>query len=203
MSTYIDIDNNSCTFAKNNLKLKRVINCDVMEIRHCLNTKFDFIYCRHVIEHLINPTIFIEIIVKFLADNGILVIQFPNGNSLEYLAYPYSNIRSRFQNIQKTNNFSKLKVFWTMISGGILHGIDPPRHLWAITEEGIIKWTNNKKIICNVKSYHLGDLAYSPYHNKNKSLMVMIQDFFGHYILSQTNGGTHLVAIIRHNADYT
>ena len=90
-----------------------------------------------------------------------------------------------------------------MIGGGMLHGIDPPRHLWAITKEGIKKWANEKEIICNVYSYHLGDVAYSPYYQKSKNFKGKVQDFIGQHLLSRIYGGTHLVAILRHNINET
>jgi 2-polyprenyl-3-methyl-5-hydroxy-6-metoxy-1,4-benzoquinol methylase len=90
-STYVDLDPQSCNFAQNSLKLKRVFNCDAMNIKEYINTKFDFIYCRHVIEHLLEPITFLEKIMDYLNDNGIFVVQFPKGNSLEYLAAIFSD----------------------------------------------------------------------------------------------------------------
>lgn len=195
--TYVDLDVKSCRFARNSLRLKRVFNCDAMNIKEHINQKFDFIYCRHLIEHLPDPTAFLKKIMSYLNDHGIFVVQFPNGNSLEYLAYSNPGITRRFVQVRETNNYSKLRVYWIMISGGMLHGLDPPRHLWAITEAGIKKWADDKKVMCHVKAYHLGDPAYSPYYKKGKTLKGKVREFLGQRILSSVYGGTHLVAVLQ------
>lgn len=193
----MDLDSQSCDFAQNTLGLKRVFNRDAVNIKEYINAKFSFIYCRHVIEHLIDPTAFMGKIINYLDSEGLLVVQVPNGNSLEYLAYPRSSIRSRFSSICKTNNFSRMKVLRIMISGGMLHGVDPPRHLWAITKDGMKKWASKRKIVCEAHTYNLGDPAYSPYYKKGKRGLRKVQDFIGQKLLSMIHGGTHLVSILK------
>lgn len=170
-----------------------------MNIEEYADKKFDFIYCRHVIEHLINPVLVLNRVISYLNDNGKFVVQFPNGDSLEYLAYPNSTIKDRFASIRKTNNFSKLKVLWIILNGGMLHGIDPPRHLWAITKDGIKKWADKKKIVCDVYSYHLGDPVFSPYYKKSKGFKCKLKDFVGQQLFASICGGTHLVAVLKRN----
>ena len=51
-STYVDLDPESCRFAREGLGLERVIHGDVAELDKILDTQFDFVYSRHVIEHL-------------------------------------------------------------------------------------------------------------------------------------------------------
>jgi SAM-dependent methyltransferase len=197
-STYVDLDPQSCDFARDTLGLERVFNCDAMDMRKYASGNFDLIYCRHVVEHLLDPTSFMERILGYLKDDGIFVVQVPNGHSLEYLAYPKSTIRKRISVICRTNDLSLLKVFWIMISGGMLHGIDPPRHLWAITREGMKRWADGKGVKCDIHTHHLGDPAYSPYYRKGKGLRAGIQDLIGQRILGPIHGGTHLVAVLRH-----
>ena len=197
-STYVDLDPQSCDFAGNTLGLERVFNCDAMDIGEYAGGNFDFIYCRHVIEHLPDPITFMERILGYLKDDGIFVVQVPNGDSLEYLAYPQqSTIRRRVSVICRTNDLSLLRVFWVMISGGMLHGIDPPRHLWAITREGMKRWADGKGINCDIHTHHLGDPAYSPYYKRRKNIIFRVLDFVGQKLLGPIHGGTHLVAVLR------
>jgi SAM-dependent methyltransferase len=193
----VDLDPQSCGFARNTLGLERVFNCDAMDMGKYASVDFDLIYCRHVIEHLLDPVSFMEKILSYLKDDGIFVVQAPNGDSLEYLAYPQSTIRRRISVICRTNNLSFLKVFWIMISGGMLHGIDPPRHLWAITREGMKRWADGKGINCDIHTHHLGDPAYSPYCKRGKSIIFRVLDLVGQKLLGPIRGGTHLVAVLR------
>lgn len=52
-SFYIDLDNKACDFAKNIMGIKNILNMDIAKLD--MNEKYDFIYCRHVIEHLKEP----------------------------------------------------------------------------------------------------------------------------------------------------
>jgi len=195
-STYVDLDPRSCNFASEHLRLKKVFNCDATKVSEIINDKFDFIYCRHVIEHLSSPTDFLRAVLKNLCQKGIFVVQFPNGNSLEYLAYPELNLKKRFQIICKTNSFSKLKTLKIMLTGGMLHGIDPPRHLWAITRMGMMKWAQNAGIICKISTHPLWDKAFSPYYIP-AGIKKKFQALLGRYFFAKILGGTHLVALLR------
>lgn len=195
-STYMDLDPKSCSFAREHLGLRNVVNCDVGDMGDHIKEKFDLIYCRHVIEHLIEPVKFLNKALEKLANKGTMIIQVPNGRSLEYLAYPRSNIRERFGSIKKSNNFSDLKVLWTMVNGGMLHGIDPPRHIWAITSRGMKEWAKTAGVDVATDMYNLAVKVYSPYYVKGPGLKRKVQDFLGQYLLSSIHGGTHLVARI-------
>lgn len=199
-STYVDLDPQSCSFARDELRLEQVLNCDAMQIQQLIDGKFDFIYCRHVIEHLPEPTTFLSSVVGNLTEHGILVVQFPNGASLEYMAYPKSTLQSRYNSIRISNGFLNLRVFLVMVSGGMLHGIDPPRHLWAITKKGISRWARAAGLVCDTRTYHLGDSAYSPGYNRPENFAGALRDFAGQRLLSRVHGGTHLVAILRKGA---
>jgi 2-polyprenyl-3-methyl-5-hydroxy-6-metoxy-1,4-benzoquinol methylase len=195
--TYVDLDAQSCRFAREQLHLTRVIPCDAIDLRKYTDEKFDFIYCRHVIEHLVNPTAFILTIFEFLGDQGIFVVQFPNGDSLEFLAYPHRNIGYRFNRIRASSNQSIIKTLWIMISGGILHGMDPPRHLWAISRKGIQEWSNENRILCETFSRHMGDIPFAHGISKNNTIARKLTDFMGQRMLSPIYGGAHLVAILK------
>jgi len=199
-ATYVDLDPQSCTFAREKLGLNKVFECDAMILQDVIELKFDFIYCRHLIEHLPNPTLFLLKIMDVLKETGVLVVQFPNGDSLEYLAYPHTNIKDRFKKIRTSNNFSLLKTLWIMISGKVLHGMDPPRHLWAISRKGISQWAKKNHILCKKFTRHLGDVPFSPGYFKKSNLKGKLLDFFGQRFLSPIRGGTHLVVILRKQA---
>ncbi|MFH1618741.1 MAG: class I SAM-dependent methyltransferase [bacterium] len=199
--TYVDIDRRSCCFARETMGLKAVLECDAMMLREHSCEKFDFIYCRHLIEHLPEPTVFLKVVAGFLAGGGILVVQFPNADSLEYLAYAHLNIGYRFDKIRKSSDFSRWKTLYIMLAGGILHGMDPPRHIWAISRKGITVWARANRFACRSFARHLGDPAFSPGYAMAKETRRRLRDFIGQKILGPIKGGTHLVAILSRTPD--
>lgn len=85
----MDIDEEACHFASTNLGLKRVYCGSLTDLRSLLPIHgFDFIMCRHVIEHLIDPASVILDLLSLLSVGGVLVVSCPNGASKEGLFYP-------------------------------------------------------------------------------------------------------------------
>jgi len=194
-STYIDRDPESCNFVRDKLKISDVIQGDVNNITDLVKDKrYDIIYSRHMIEHLPDPFSLIKRSVRLLKPDGMAIFQCPNGASLEYLAYLNSNLWDRFNNIMEFTGCSKTWLLWHFISGDILHGIDPPRHLWAITKRGLFVWAKNSGYNVDIFTAHLGDLAFSPGYHKRKGVQANIEDFIGQKLLAPIRGGTHLIA---------
>ena len=193
-STYVDLDPQACDFARGQLGVENIINDDVLNLDGA--QKFDFIMCRHLIEHLLNPSVFVEKIINCLAPGGTLLLVFPNGQSLEYLAYPGLGLVKRMQVIKEAQKTSLSYILLKFLSGKILHGIDPPRHLWAISKKGIDHFLKSRDIDYEISTYPLTDPAYSPYFKPVKPYE-KIQCFFGNMITSRIFGGTHLAVTIR------
>ncbi len=193
-STYMDLDSDACRFAEQ-LGLENIINGDASQADYG-GEKFDFIMCRHLVEHLIDPVSFINSMLELLSSGGIFLLICPNGNSLEYIAYPYLNLKKRVRTICRSNNLSKIAVWYKMVSGQMLHGIDPPRHLWAITPLAFENILDKNKYSVTIKTYPLSSVAFSPYYSPS-SLFKKICTFLGNTITSKVQGGTHLVAVIR------
>ncbi len=194
-STYVDLDKDACGFAKDTVGLMRVLNQDVTRL-DVEDERYDFIMCRHLIEHLVDPTGFILKMIDILAHKGTLLIVCPNGDSLEYFAYPNSNLRSRIKKISAASHLSRLKVMAKLFSGEMLHGIDPPRHLWAISRKGMRNFLASKNIKAEITTFPLTDLAYSPYHS-SPTFYHKIWAVVGDMITSRIAGGTHLSVVIR------
>lgn len=194
-STYVDRDPKSCEFVRNNLKINSVIQGDVNQITTLVGPKtFDIIYSRHLIEHLTDPFSLIKNSLQLLRSNGVAIFQCPNGASLEYLAYMNSNLWKRFNTIKKSTKYSSIWILWHFISGDISHGIDPPRHLWAITKRGMYAWAQRNGYNVKIITAHLGDLPFSPWYFKRKGIRDRIEDFIGQKFLAPIRGGTHLIA---------
>ena len=134
-STYIDLDSVACLFAREKVGLSNVLNRDVAMLE-TEGVKYDFIMCRHLIEHMVNPCGFILKLFAILAEGGTLLVICPNGDSLEYFAYP-ELLKRRVEKICMAGNIPKLKVIAKLLFGEMLHGIDPPRHLWAVSQKGM------------------------------------------------------------------
>lgn len=196
-ATYVDLDPQSCRFAREELEIERVYNVDAMELHGITKQTYDFMYCRHVIEHLPDPTAFLLRMINALSEKGIFVVQFPNGDSLEYLAYTHLNFLYRFNKIKNSNNFSALNTLCLLVFGKMLHGMDPPRHLWAISRKGVKEWAKRNKLYCKVFTRNLGDISFSPGYYRNSGIKRRSLDFIGQKFLASIRGGTHLVAILR------
>lgn len=199
-SYYIDLDDEACDFANKELGIKNIINDDVKNLKNLTNQKFNFIYARHLIEHLKNPTEFIDECIKLLDTSGVCILQFPNALSYEYLGYP-ELLKRRAQIIYHSeNNFSKLDTVFTLCSKKIAHGIDPIRHLWAITEEGISLYLRKKMVHFEIRTASLTHPVYSPYYQR-KNIYDKIRSFIVNNTLVKIHGGTHLIVIIRRRAN--
>ena len=193
-STYVDLDSEACSFAREKIRLKNVLNQDAATLDSG-GHKYDFIMCRHLIEHLVDPTAFILKLTDILEDNGTLLLVCPNGDSLEYFAYP-RHLNSRVKKIAVSSQLSRFKVKLQLLTGKMLHGIDPPRHLWAISRKGMRQFLDNNQINAEITTFPLTDPAYSPYYSST-TLMEKIGAFFGNLVTSKIAGGTHLSIVIR------
>jgi SAM-dependent methyltransferase len=194
-STYIDLDTEACVFAKEKVGLSSVLNQDAA-ILDAEDGKYDFIMCRHLVEHLVDPTDFILKLISVLAEGGTLLIVCPNGDSLEYFAYPNSNLKKRIDKIRAASGLSRLKVAAKLLSGEMLHGMDPPRHLWAVSRQGIQRFLTDKGVEAEIATFPLTNPVYSPYHS-SETLSKKICAFFGDFVTSKFSGGTHLSVVIR------
>lgn len=194
-STYIDLDSESCKFAKNEVGLHRVLHGDAASLDAEAGT-YDFIMCRHLIEHLIDPTGFILKLIGMLTAGGTLLIVCPNGDSLEYFAYPKSNLRQRIKKISVASHVSRSRVISKLLFGQMLHGIDPPRHLWAVSRQGMKRFLNEHKIHGDLTTHSLTDQLHSPYH-RTRTKSQRISALLGDFIASKLTGGTHLSVAIK------
>jgi SAM-dependent methyltransferase len=195
-SSFIDLDPTACRFAKEELGIEDVICDDIKNIVGHYSSSYDFIYCRHVIEHLINPTYMIEAAIRLLKPGGILILQFPNGLSLEYFAFP-ERLKPFAKKIKDSNGFSKLKVLFTLLSTKNAFGLDPIRHLWAIPPKSIARYLENRaELSARTYSASVTDPVYSPYftaHNQLQKTKAMI----ARHLISPIRGGAHGIVDIR------
>jgi len=196
-SVYVDLDPVSCRFARKELGLKNVTQADALQWIAEAGGLFDFIHCRHVIEHMADPVGFCDALIKAISPGGVLLLQLPNGDSLEYLAYWHLNVLNRLRNISDSNDFSRLRTLWYATNGRLLHGMDPPRHLWAVSRQGLRSWTYARMLSGEIFTKHLGNRAFSLGFQSSSKILPRIRDMVGQHVLSRINGGTHLVALIR------
>lgn len=196
-SYYIDLDADACEFAKNEMGLTRVY-CDGVEKlnEHVGEKKFDFIYCRHVIEHLREPQTLIFDCAELLAEGGILVIQCPNGTSKEGMLYP--NYWMKFLGkVKRDNQWSLPRALLFSLTSRYGWGIDPVRHLWAHSGVGIKAiFSGRKEYEVTLESAILADPVYSPYWSPSKKLD-MIAARISKILLGNFLQGMHLVVKIK------
>jgi len=194
-STYVDLDAKACDFARNKLGVSNVINADATQA--AFDKKFDFIMCRHIIEHLLNPSEFVLKMTGLLSEKGLLLVMCPNGASIEYLAYPRLGLLNRARIIKGSNPIRSIALLRKFLFGDILHGIDPPRHLWAITGKGMEIFLKRNSLNFKIYTKKLTDKCYSPYYKPRTFFDKKIAPFLVDKFLSRIHGGTHLILEIR------
>ena len=162
-STYIDLDKQACEFAKDDMKLDRVILDRVENLNdHVGQQKFDFIYCRHVVEHIKDPTDLIKACANLLTPGGVFLLQCPNGQSKEGVLFPDYWMKF-LRMVKESNNWTWWKSWMFSFRPCYGWGIDPMRHLWAISGAGISSIFNEQDFSVKVSSASLADRIYSPY----------------------------------------
>ena len=193
-STYVDLDSDACHFAREKVGVTNVLNQDAAMLE-TEGAKYDFIMCHHFVEHMVDPTQFILKLTGLLAEAGTLLIVCPNGDSLEYFAYPQF-LKRRVKKICSDSHISKVKVVAKLLFGEMLHGIDPPRHLWAVSRKGMGRFLTDNNINADIATFPLTDSIYSPYYS-SKTLSQKIWSIFGDIVASKFTGGTHLSVVIK------
>lgn len=197
---YVDLDEKACAFASNELKISNVFNGDVCSFDALKAYRFDFIYSRHVIEHVVNPVDMIDRMIGLLRPGGVIEMTLPNGASLEYFGHP-ALLKSRIRTIRQANpGWSTQKVLMLFLSGYIAHGIDPIRHLWAITPAGLrANLSGRDDVTFDVRTAPLDDPVYSMYFSNKcaKSGKTRVRTRLVAETLGRMRGQCHLIARIR------
>ena len=188
-ASYIDLDPEACRFARAN-GVSNVV-CGNAENPDKIDGEFDLVFARHLIEHLVDPVAFIESVSRYLSADGQLVLLFPNGESREYLSIVQYTLR-RLLVILRSNRWS-LRALMKALSSDIHHGIDPPRHLWAISEKGIRVLCERNGYSCKTATFRVDDRTVSPYFRRPWAAVLHV--LFGG-LLSRKNGAAHLLCVI-------
>lgn len=195
-SSYIDLDHGACEFARLEMNLEDVRCERISAIRtEFADQEFEFIYIRHVIEHLRDPVQTLRDCASLLSRDGVLVVQCPNGRSKEGLLYPaYWMKFVRLITGPKHRNL--FRAFCLSLSGRFGWGLDPIRHLWAISPVGVSAVFAGTEFVVDVKTASMADPVYSPYW-KPRSVLGKIAGLVGFQINRWMDSGLHLVAEIR------
>lgn len=193
-STYVDLDPVSARFA-GSLGVDETIQADAAALGPEHEGRYTVIYARHLVEHLTDPWGFMRRLVDYLEPGGKLIIQCPNGESLEYLLYPES-LENRIGKIGKATGWRRWRIFRAFLSGGMLHAIDPPRHLWAISSKAMRTWASREGLSLRLTCKHLGQMPYSPGYPGAQGRGQKLRHWIAQHLLAPIRGGTHLVAVI-------
>jgi 2-polyprenyl-3-methyl-5-hydroxy-6-metoxy-1,4-benzoquinol methylase len=191
-SSYIDLDAQSCKIARNN-GLNDVIHGNIEDDNSNLG-EYDIVFARHVIEHLIEPCQFVDKAYSMLKKDGMAVILFPNAKSYEYLG-KLRFIIIKIIKVLLGNKFNPLTAIKS-ITIDIMHGLDPLRHLWSISNEGISQYSKSKGYSYEVYSFRLDEKLASPFYVKANRVF-----FFISKLLSRINGGTHLMLVLKKSGE--
>ena len=196
-ATYIDLDNTACSFAEKTMELGRVYNGTLEKF--CVENpgvRFDFIYLRHVVEHLIDPVKLILQCTEILTNDGILVVQCPNGQSKEGLLFLSYWLRF-LTKAAKDNRWSAIKAMLFSLTKDYGWGIDPPRHLWAISSQSLQSvFFQNETYRMSISTASLANPVFSPYW-RSKSVFGRARDWLCNALFGSVFSGMHLIAYIQ------
>lgn len=188
-ATYIDLDSEACSYAKAS-GIDNVFCGPIDAVPSDLGC-FDLVFARHIIEHVIEPTDFINKAYKMLNSGGKLILLMPNGLSKEYLSLPLFMYR-KIKKIILSNRFN-FKLIFRSLGKEFHHGIDPLRHLWAINSDSLSIYCKQMDYTSEIKTFSVSNKMVSPYFRYN--LLSLPHLFFGKH-LAALSGGAHLLCVI-------
>lgn len=195
-ATYLDIDHEACSFARQKLGLQNVINGSYDCLDDDPELHFGFILCRHVIEHTLDPVATIHALIDRLAPGGTLALSCPNALSKEGLLYP-TYWQKFISPIRHSNNWSYPRSLLFSLGRNFGWGIDPPRHLWAISPNALRATLGKRSDIhFTIKTAPLADPLYSPYHS-SPSASGKRRDRIAAMMFGRFFNGMHLIAEIK------
>lgn len=195
----VDLDRESCEFARDKLGLKNVFQLSLESDDISNIGEFDFVYCRHVIEHLIDPCAFILKSLKLVRSGGYFVIQCPNGLSKEQALFYPDRWAKYLRSVKRFNEWGKVYSILCSLSGEYGFGLDPLRHLWAISQKGLYDLTDCLDgYSTSFNTASLADPVFSPYY-RSYSRLGRLRDRIARYAVSLGLPGCHLIATIRRN----
>ena len=154
----VEKDPVSVNFAKKQLGLKNIIEQDLEEFFEHNKEKFDVVFFRHVIEHVIDPFKIINGISSILKTNGILIIETDNNAGIEILFM--KNVKQFYLNLY-SKSFEDTSFIKLLNKRPF--ALDPPRHLFGFRMKNLsnLLLSNNIAPYCKVH-YRLGHPIYWP-----------------------------------------
>lgn len=188
-ATYVDLDSEACAYAKLS-GVVRVITGAIEEMS-ASEGLFDIVFARHIIEHVPNPTEFIDRAYEKLVPGGKLVLLMPNGLSREYLALPVFIFR-KLKKVLGSNRF-RWGLVTRFFGKAFHHGIDPLRHLWAINSRTLFLYCERMGYSYEIETFGVTNGMVSPYFRH--SFLSLPHLFFGRYLVKRF-GGAHLLCVI-------
>jgi 2-polyprenyl-3-methyl-5-hydroxy-6-metoxy-1,4-benzoquinol methylase len=98
---------------------------------------FDFIFADNVIEHAMNPILFLEKAYSILEENGLLVLRLPDtqdfGPTLKLIDHTYHFTRKSITAFVEKVGFKVEKIFYSGTFQGSKYAIDPKQRIENMT----------------------------------------------------------------------
>lgn len=156
----VDIDKQAVEIARNKYSLN-VISGSLIDASFPDNY-FDVILAKDVLEHVLNPVNFLEEVNRILCDDGIIILQMPNINSLDCY-FNLAQIKDRFGRLK---HFNIRQSFWKRMSlcfSKAWSWANPPRHLYCFSTENLQSLLNSTGFeVTKELSTFYGDPDYDP-----------------------------------------
>jgi 2-polyprenyl-3-methyl-5-hydroxy-6-metoxy-1,4-benzoquinol methylase len=157
-SILVEKDPVSVDFAKNKLELTNIIQKNLHEFINESSIKYDFVFFRHVIEHVTDPADIIRGISSLLKKDGILIIETDNNAGIEIL---FQKGTKRFYRDLYDNSYKNI-TFASLLRKRPF-ALDPPRHLFAFRMANLSSLITSCNFdIIKTNHYRLGHPIYWP-----------------------------------------
>lgn len=163
-TTNVDIDKFSVNFAKKKFKNFKSVWGEPTELNL---GKFDYIFCREVIEHIPNPIKLLDNLKRFMDRDTILILTTPNQQSWEFPFRPWWWYRY----LRVTS--SKKKIFVSFIKFIRKPWIccDPPRHLYSFNKKNLESlFKKNGLEVLKISTKYSHEMQYSGVDYRNWSV---------------------------------
>lgn len=176
-SFLLDYANDALEFSKKTLKIENIVEGEVDNAHMYLpHERFEYVLLRHVIEHVVDPISCIANLAAIIKPGGILQIETPNVDSLEQLGRPHI-IAANYRALRSSNPAASSTQVARWSVSKSLSGINPPKHLWGFTQQGISQILDKTGYeILSIQKKPFGDSIYDPlyfdyYSRANRSAL--------------------------------
>lgn len=132
----MDYEQEALAFARDRLGVDRVTRGNIQDCHEFFDERFDFVLARHCIEHMTDPSAFLQHVREVLEPGGILQLETPDVTSNEQWAHPMVMV-ANYRILARSNpDHGRVRLATTAMKKS-MSGVNPPKHLWGFTPQSL------------------------------------------------------------------